>query len=290
VPHEERKVEAADGIALHVECWRPEAEPTFAVVIAHGAAEHIGRYAPLAERWNTQGALVFGPDHRGQGLSGGSVGHVDAFEVYARDLRTVIEDRAKELPDAQQPDAMPWFLLGHSMGGLIALTYLLDHEKAVPLAGAIVSAPLIEPAVKVGAVKRFAANVMMSLAPKVALPTGIPAEDVARDPDIVAAYKADERRKDGLTAGWLRAMQAAVARVGGQAKDIELPMLWYVGSGDRIVSPEAVQRAFDGMPEAEARDQTIRVFDGYYHELHHELPPERDKVLTMLDEWFAAHR
>lgn len=288
--HEERKVEAADGIALHVECWRPEGDPTFAIVIAHGAAEHIGRYAPLAERWNAQGALVFGPDHRGQGLSGGSTGHVDAFETYARDLRTVVEDIAKELPQAQRPGKIPWFLLGHSMGGLIALTYLLDHEKAVPLAGAIISAPLIEPAVKVGAVKRFAANIMMSVAPKVALPTGIPAEDVARDPEIVAAYKADERRKDGLTAGWLRAMQAAVARVGSQATDIELPMRWYVGSGDRIVSPEAVQRAFDGLEHSEARDQSLVVFDGYFHEMHHELPPQRDEVLSMLDEWLSAHR
>ncbi|MBC8074015.1 MAG: hypothetical protein IAG13_37190, partial [Deltaproteobacteria bacterium] len=49
VTHSEHTLAAADGIPLHVEVWRPERAPKFAVVISHGGAEHVGRYARLAE-------------------------------------------------------------------------------------------------------------------------------------------------------------------------------------------------------------------------------------------------
>ncbi len=287
MPHQERAVEAADGISLHVEQWDPQGDPKFAVVISHGAAEHVGRYDAMARRFNADGGIVFGADHRGQGKSGGSKGHVDHFETYTRDLRTVIETTAAELPPTSRPDALPWFLFAHSMGGLIGLTYLLDHEKAVPLRGAMISAPLIEPAVKVGAFKRFAANVAMTLAPKFAMPTGLPSADISRDPEVVAAYDADERRVEVLSAGWLRAMQAAVARVRAEIATVELPMLWYVGSADKICDAEATKSVHATMDDAEARDQTLREFAGYYHELHNEPAIEREVVLKMLDQWIA---
>lgn len=285
MPHQERAIEAADGITLHVEQWQPEGEPKFGVVVSHGAAEHVGRYAAMAERWNERGGIVVGADHRGQGKSGGSKGHVDHFETYARDLRTVIQKTAEELPASSRPDALPWFLFAHSMGGLIGLVYLLDHERAVPLRGAMISAPLIEPAVKVGALKRFAANVAMTLAPKFAQPTGIPADHISRDPEQVAAYASDARRVEVLSAGWLRAMQAGVARVRAEVNSIELPMRWYVGTEDKIVSSAATQALFESIEDAEARDQTFREYAGYYHELHNEPEIERELILKMLDRW-----
>lgn len=287
--HTEYAIEAADGISLHAERWDPEGPPKFAVVVSHGAAEHVGRYAHLGERWNAQGGIVFGADHRGQGKSGGAKGHVDHFETFTRDLRTVVERTAESLPESARPDAIPWFMFAHSMGGLIGLLYLLDHERAVPLRGAMISAPLIEPGITVGAVKRFAANVLMTVAPKVALPTGIPVEHISRDPDEVAAYASDERRVQVLSAGWLRAMQAGVARVREEASAITLPMRLYLGTADLVVNPEATKVLFQSLPDAAARDQTLREYEGYFHELHNEPAAEREVVLSMLDTWIAEH-
>lgn len=286
----EHTVQAVDGIDLHVQQWTPEGEPQFGVVVSHGASEHIGRYAHLAARWNARGGLVVGADHRGQGRSGGRKGHVDQFEDYARDLRTVIDTTAADLPDKSRPEALPWFLFAHSMGGLIGLMYLLDHERAVPLAGAMISAPLIEPAVEIGAVKRFAIHVFTTLAPKVALPTGIPEAHISRDADQVARFAADERRVRVLTAGWLAAMQSAVARVRAELHTVKLPMRWYVGTDDKICDADATRELFASLPDAAARDQTLREYEGYYHELHNEPPAEREVVLAMLDAWIAEHR
>lgn len=286
--HHQVEIAASDGTSLCVERWHPADTPKFVVVLVHGGAEHVGRYDRLARRFNAAGGLAFGLDHRGQGESGGPKGHVERFEEYSRDLRLVMERTAEGLPADARPDVCPWFVFGHSMGGLITLVYLLDHVRAVPLRGAIVSSPLLGLTLKVGAVKRWVGDVAARLMPKLALPTGIPAEAICRDPDVVAAYEADERRSTVVSAGWFAAMQAAIARVEREVRRVELPMHWYVGTGDRICDPDATRRAFAQLDDPEAHDQTLAEYEGYYHELHNEPAELREPVLKTVDDWIAA--
>jgi alpha-beta hydrolase superfamily lysophospholipase len=290
VKHTEHTLAAADGTPLHVEVWRPDEPPKFAVVVAHGGAEHVGRYARLAEDLVADGGLVFGPDHRGLGRSGGTRGHVKSFEDYAHDLRTVMLDQAGRGADEERPQALPWFLFGHSMGGLISLVYLLDHEKDVPLHGAIISSPLLGLTMKVNPLKLAVGKLAGAIAPKLSLPSGIPADAICRDPEEVARYVADPLRVPVVTAGWFAAMNAAIARVEQHAQRIELPCLWYVGTGDRIVDHTATERVFASLPHAAERDQTLRSFEGYYHELHNEPDHLRKPVIAMLRGWIAEHR
>lgn len=287
--HTEHEVQTPDGTKLHVDRWTPDGEVTRVVVLVHGALEHAGRYGELAEVLGADGALVFGPDHRGQGLSEGPRGHTDRFEDHAADLRHVIEDTAAGLPEGQRPDAIPWLLFGHSMGGLISWVYLLDHEKAVPLAGAVLSAPLLEVAAELSGIERFGVNVLSKLAPRMGLPKSLPAETICRDPEEVARYAADPRRATKVTAGWAKAVEAAHARVVAEAKDVELPMLVYVGTGDQVVKVPPIVDVMEGLPDAEARDQTLRTFEGYYHELHNEPAQLRKPILEMVRAWIDAH-
>lgn len=289
VKHDDRTIEAADGTPLFVERWTPSGEPRFVVVFVHGGAEHVGRYARLAETFGEHGALCFGLDHRGQGKSGGRPGHVGSFGDYARDLRLVIETMADELPPAQRPDALPWFIFGHSMGGLITLTYLLDHAKAVPLRGVMISSPLIEVAVKINPVKRWVGELASRIAPKLSLPTGIPPEAICRDAAEVERYKKDERRVQVVTAGWFGAMKSATERVKQEAKTIDTPMLWYVGTADTICSHEATMAVFQSIPDAKERGHDLHCFAGYYHELHNEPPELRAPVIEMLESWLLDH-
>lgn len=287
--HTEHTSTAPDGTSLHVDVWRPEGPPKFVVVVAHGGAEHAGRYAQVAGEWVEQGGLVFGPDHRGLGRSGGPRGHVARFEDYALDLRQVMLEQAARGPASERPESIPWFLFGHSMGGLISLVYLIEHQRDVKLRGAIISSPLLGLTMKVNPVKLAVGKLAARLAPRLALPSGIPADAVSRDADVVKRYVADPHRVDVVTAGWFGAMNAAIARVEQQASSIELPSLWYVGTGDRICDHQATQRVFRSLPKAAARDQTLREFAGYYHELHNEPPELRAPVVAMIREWIAAH-
>lgn len=283
-------LEAPDGTPLHVERWTPEGEVRFVAVLAHGGGDHIGRYARLAEHFGAHGGLVFGPDHRGQGRSGGTPGHVDRFETYASDLRQVMLETAADLPEAQRPSAMPWFLMGHSMGGLIVLTYLLDHARDIPVRGAIISSPLLGLTMKVNPLKLAVGKLAAVAMPRLTLPSGLPPEAISRDSEVVRRYIADERRVTVVSAGWFAAMRDAIARVEREAKTIELPMLWYVGTGDQICDHQATERVFASLPAAEANDQTLRRFDGYYHELHNEPEDQRTPVVEMLTDWIESHQ
>jgi alpha-beta hydrolase superfamily lysophospholipase len=285
VEHKDNYVEAADGISLHVDRWEPDAEARFVVVISHGHSEHMGRWAPVAERLARRGGLVFGPDHRGEGRSQGPRGHVDGFETYAADLLRVMRFSADGMPADRQPRSTPWFLLGHSMGGLIALVYLLEHGREFPLRGAIISSPLLSLTQKPGALADLLGTVAGRVLPTFSRATGGLEERISRDPEVVARYAADPRRTRVVTAGWYAAMKRAAARVGREVQALELPMLWYAGTGDLICDYGVTKRVVGRLTDAEARDQSFETFEGYYHECHNEPPELREPVLRMLETW-----
>jgi alpha-beta hydrolase superfamily lysophospholipase len=285
VDHTTRQIQSQDRTRLHIEQWAPAGPPRFVVALSHGAAEHTSRYARVAGWFGERGGLTFGHDHRGQGLSGGPPGHVESFSVYADDLNSVLRTQMDALPAEAQPDKIPWFLFGHSMGGLVALTYLLDHAGRHPFAGAIISAPLLGLTMKVPPFKAQIGKLAARLLPRLTLPSGLPPTSICRDPGEVAVYKADRRRVDKVSARWFAAMNEAVARVSVDASKLDLPMLWYIGTGDLICDPLATRALFDRMIDPTARAQSLRTFEGYYHELHNEPELLRQPIKEMLLGW-----
>ena len=286
--HTTRQIHGRD-VPLHVEQWTPEGPPKFVVCVAHGAAEHIGRYARLAGWLGERGGLTFGADHRGQGSSGGPPGHVESFSVYADDLDAALRSQIDAAPPASRPDQIPWFLFGHSMGGLVALTYLLDHRGRHPFHGAIISAPLLGLTLKVPPLKLKVGQLAARFLPRLTLPSGLPASAISRDPVEVELYIRDRRRVDKVSARWFAAMNDAVARVSADAPQLDLPMLWYVGTGDRVCDPQATRAVFDRLPAPGVHDQILRSFDGYYHELHNEPEHLRQPIKNMLLAWIEQH-
>ena len=130
---------AADGLGLFVYRWLPAEPPRAVVQIAHGLAEHAGRYARLAEALNRAGYGVYAHDHRGHGQTCKAQGQLGFFaerngwQMCLEDLWVVNRHVA-----AQHP-GVPIVLLGHSMGSTMAEQFIGDHGDA--LAGAVLSGP-----------------------------------------------------------------------------------------------------------------------------------------------------
>ena len=112
-------ITGSDGIAIFYRHYPAEFERG-RMVIAHGLGEHSGRYGTLIDRMHSKGISAWLPDHRGHGQSEGRRGHVLNFTQYLLDLRLSIELARDNLPDN-----MRCFLLGHSMGGLIAIYFAI---------------------------------------------------------------------------------------------------------------------------------------------------------------------
>jgi acylglycerol lipase len=261
----------ARGLTLRYRSWPQEGELVAVVVIAHGFAEHSGRYAALAERLGAHGYAVEVLDHRGHGLSEGRRTRVERFADYVDDLRVFTDSVAQRL------GASPMFLLGHSMGGLIALAYATASPRA--LAGLVLSAPAACPG-DVSPWRIAAGRVLSRIAPDTPV-LRPPLQRISRDTAVVDAYNADPLVSRGPIRARLGAeMLATMADVDARLPALHIPLLVMQGTSDHIVDPGCGPHVYD---LAGSTDKSLKTYDGLWHEIFNE--PERDQVVADLIAW-----
>jgi acylglycerol lipase len=262
------------GLRIHYRTWLPAAKPRGAVVIAHGFAEHGGRYAHVAERLVAEGVAVRAPDHRGHGRSGGRRTSVRRFDDYVDDLTTVIQQVRKQWP-------RPVILLGHSMGGLIALR--LAVRAGVPIDGLVVSAPAACPR-DVSKLTLTLGRALSWLAPNAGV-IRLPLNRISRDPEVVDAYKHDPLVfRTPIRARLGTEMLAAMHQVEAGLPELRTPLLVMQGTADGLVDPGCGPHVYG---RAGSPDKTLKMYDGLWHEIFNE--PEREHVLDDLAAWVRGH-
>ncbi len=126
------KYSSATGLgAIYSKLWSPKSAPTAIVQIAHGMAEHIGRYMEFIEYLNENGVLVAANDHAGHGGSlaenaaKGFFGARNGWNSVVEDMRQLHDETASRYPD------VPYVLLGHSMGSFLARTYASRYGEGI---------------------------------------------------------------------------------------------------------------------------------------------------------------
>ena len=262
---------AGAGAALHVTHWLPEAPPRAIVLLAHGYAEHAGRYEHVAKRLNDAGYAVYAVDHWGHGRSDGEGGYVPRFSAFLdgmAELLTLVEINHGDTPR---------LLLGHSMGGLIAALFLVERQQA--FAAAALSGPAILPAVTVW-LSRFLSRFF----PRLGV-LSLDANGVSRDPAVVEAYRADPLVYEGKIGARLgKEFMDAMAVAQADAPKIRLPILIQHGEADRLTAPAGSRYLFANVAST---DKALKIYPGLFHEIYNE--PERDAVLGDLVGWFDTH-
>src|SRR5919201_2198491 len=133
----DESIRTRDGVILHAHHWRPRGTARAVLVLVHGIAEHAGRHEHVARRFAEAGIETFAADLRGFGRSGGRRAYLDRWSQYHDDVQDQLA-----VVRASSP-GIPLILYGHSMGGLIALGYVLAEPRR-PLPDVLVlSAPAI---------------------------------------------------------------------------------------------------------------------------------------------------
>jgi alpha-beta hydrolase superfamily lysophospholipase len=263
---------------LHAQAWLPEGEPRAVVVISHGLAEHGGRYGALAERLVGQNYAVYALDHRGHGRSPGGRANIERFAYVVSDLGTFVGRAQRQHPDAAV------FLLGHSMGGAIALASALRNPGN--LKGLVLSAPALAAGEAVAAPKAFMVRLLSRLAPNAGALT-LPASAISRDPAVVRAYESDPLVFRGaIPARSLVELLDAMAGFPEAVPKLRLPVLVQHGTADRLVPLAATRPVYERLGNTKLR--TVRLYEGLFHEAYNE--PERDRVLSDLEAWIASQR
>lgn len=264
------------GAKLHWQVWLPASAPSAGVVLAHGYAEHLGRYEHVAAYLTAQGIAVFALDHWGHGQSEGVPGFVPRFSAFTDGMEELLA-----AVEAAHP-RLPLFLLGHSMGGLIAALHLATHQSHY--VGAVLSGPLIIPTEAPSRLMQWISRLLSRIAPKLGV-LALDATGVSRDPAVVAAYLADPLVYNGKVSARLAAeMFDAMARARAAAPGIVLPVLLLHGSEDRLTAPEGSRYLAAHLGSV---DKTLKIYPGLYHEIFNE--PEQAEVLGDVSAWVDAH-
>jgi acylglycerol lipase len=274
--HIEGNFSGVRNASIYYQGWLPEEDAKAVVLIVHGLGEYCGRYVNVVNHLVPRGYAVYGLDHIGHGKSEGEREVVQRFEDYT-DALTIYYDMVKGWQAGK-----PIFLLGHSMGGLIAAYYLLDHQG--DFKGAVLSAPAVKVSDSISPVAITMSKILSAVAPKAGV-LALDASGISRDPEVVTAYVNDPLVFHGKTPARLAAeMLKAMQRVTAEADKITLPFLVVQGGDDKLVDRGGAQMLYD---KARSRDKAIKVYEGLYHEVFNE--PERAGVLQDVESWLEAH-
>ncbi|PYP86588.1 MAG: alpha/beta hydrolase [Blastocatellia bacterium AA13] len=257
--------------------WRrPAPQAVAEAILVHGFGEHSGRYGALTSHLSARGCSVTGYDQRGHGKSDGARGHVERFKDYEDDLGLMI----RRVVSNEAP--LPLFLVAHSMGGLIALRYLLRNDPAIR--GAVISAPLVGVAARVPPHKLLIGKISAALMPRLTLNNEIDPAVLSRDPNVGAAYAADPLVHHVVSARWFAEATRAMEDLTRRASEIKKPLLILHGSDDKLASYDATARLF---PLIGSKDKELRTYSGFYHELFNE--PEKEELFSTVTNWISGH-
>ena len=273
---EVRHSKARGGSRLYQQSWTPDGDVRAGILLVHGLGEHSSRYTHVAEHLTERGFAVHTLDHYGHGKSDGQPGYVQRFSVFLDGVTALLHKVQSENPE------QPLFLVGHSMGGLIAATFLLEQQaafRACVLSGPAIKSDQAPPAIVVALIRLIA--ILAPTAPLIQLD----ASGVSRDPDVVKAYMNDPLVHHGkLSARLLSEMSTTMKRTLAKAGDIRIPIFLMHGDADLLTAPSG---SVELHAEVGSDDKTLKLYPGLFHEIINE--PEREAVLAELSSWLEAH-
>lgn len=266
-------LDVAPGVRLAAAGWAP-ASPRAVALLCHGHVEHLGRYGHVVAALTGAGYAVYGLDHRGHGRSSGTRGLITDFDRIADDFHMLASHAASRHPE------LPVALIGHSMGGLIALRYALKYQAE--LAALVTSGPALIIDEDYSPLEVIAGKAISAVAPAAPIPRG--GGDgcgLSTEHWICEQFGIDHRTWHGPTrAGTAAAMLRAAEDTRDRVAEIRLPLLAMHGADDRTTFPRGTEMLYDG---ASSADKSIIIWQGMRHELFNS--PGRDEVIATMIRW-----
>lgn len=256
--------------------WTVE-EPRATVILVHGTGEHHGRYEHVAHFLNQHGIEVVTGDLPGWGRSPGIKGHIDRFEQYLDGVETWVESVFAE---GEGKGKRPVFILGHSLGGLVATRFVQRYAKRSQLAGLILSSPCLELKMAVPPWKKRLASILDRIWPTLRLPNDIEPYMVSRDPQIQVQYRTDPFNYPKVSVRWFQELQRSMREAWEKRDQVDIPLLVLQAGHDCLINPDGVERFVSGLTGTAVRYVCL---PGLYHEVMNE--PEREEVLKQIVEW-----
>lgn len=286
-------VATRDGWPLRSFEWPATGVARGSILFQGGRGDIIEKYLEVFDHWHRLGWNISAFDWRGQGGSGrlaadAHVGHCVDFGVWVDDLAEFVADWTARAPG-------PHVIMGHSMGGHLVLRALA--EKRILPDAAVLVAPMLgfetgalPLRVVAAAVRQFARfwperaawKVNERPAPRGASRQKFLTSDVDRyNDELWWKQEKPELELGPPSLKWLE--QAYGSALGLESsrgiEEIRPPVLLIGTFGDQLVSPSAIPRFADRIPNA-----TLKMFDASVaHEILRERDGPRDEAIALID-------
>lgn len=268
-------VRSEDGTLIFCESFRsPKARG--ALLVVHGIGEHSGRYSELVEQARKLHLNVHLFDLRGHGRSQGIRGHFTSLSELHQDMDAWIS----HLVDAGELDGdLPCFMLGHSLGGLVALTFVPKYIRK-PLYPEIVGLCLSAPALglKWNPLRTLEASLakrLPSFLRSIHIPTGLPPSALSHDKEEVRLYEEDPLVHGWITPAAFLAIEKGISSLPKIVSKLDLSLLFLLSGKDKVVNTAAAEAFAKKLAVARPGKIEVRVFHTFFHEPFHETKRER---------------
>ena len=239
------------------------------IVLVHGLGEHIGRYKELAAFFNENKYSFIGLDLPGHGKSPGKRGHIRNFILY-QNILDAIAAYVRE-----NEGGISLVLYGHSLGGGIALNYLVTGKN---MDSGIITSPWLKLSFEPPKIKILLARVLSGLIPSLLQSSGLDPVDLSSDKNVVKEYRSDPLIHFLISIKlYVSATRNAAALLNCRDK-LQVPVLMMHGENDRIASLEGSETFAGNNRMAE-----LKIWADGYHELHNEL--FREEVYDYILKW-----
>jgi len=298
-------VSTPDGTALFTHRWLPDGDVRGVVQVLHGMAEHSSRYARLAGALTGAGFAVYAHDHRGHGRTGGDDDH--GYLADERGWQCLVDDaRAVTALATEEHPGLPVFLLGHSMGSVVAREYVIGGSD--DLAGLVLSGSVADPGTMglagIGVARlearlrgrRHTSGLLNTLSfgqyNAAFKPNRTEFDWLSRDEAEVDAYVADARCGQVFSSGFWTDFLPGIRAVNDPERIArvrpDLPILLLAGDkdpvGDGGKGPRSTREQY---ATAGVHDVTCTLYPGARHEIFNET--NREEVTADLLAWLEAH-
>lgn len=267
-----------DGLTLQSNVSLSETKPSKAkVILVHGLGDHSQGlpYINLKNYLIKNKISVYSFDLRGHGKSEGQRMFINSWQDFRNDLHTFTDFVTSEEP------ATPLFLIGLSLGGLIALNYAQYHPTE--LTGVIVAAPAVD-ASGVPALVKLMIPFLSRLMPKGSINPGLDLNRISRDKSAVQAYTSDPLFQTKTTPRLASEVIKSMDETRNMASQLKLPLLILHGTEDTIVKPDG-SAAF--LELVGSSDKKRISYEGAYHNLF--LEPNKESIFADILQWIENH-
>ena len=272
--NKEGTFKGANELELYYQSWHPQASPRAVLVIVHGHGGHSSIFTKMVEYLVDRNYIIYSFDLRGHGRSPGQRGYINSWAEYRADLTTFLE-----LVTTQKPN-LPVFLVGQSMGGIIALDCSL--RESIQLQGLVLISPAL--GLSVSPWKLLVGKMLSSVRPNFALDAGIDMSTASRDRSVVAANAQDSLRHGQGTARLATELLKTIDWVNAHASELQVPLLMLHGGADLVTPLGSSQIFFERLTIV---DKKMYEYPDSYHELHNDL--NYQEILADMNDWLERH-